>query len=653
MVEGSSPCAGQEGRDLAAGVDERGLLGALGVAHGGEVADHAELDAVVVAPADGDSARRRVTGVPEAIGHREKWRLALDTLDELAGWGLTPPVVVADAGYGQNADFRHALAGRDIPYVAGIRGDLAVQPGNAAPIAPPWPGNGRKLQLRCRQPPVAVAELATDAGAAACREVTWREGSRGPMTSRFLAVRPRPAGVRPRRLAQAAAVAEHGQWDGVLPDVWLLAEWPDSDSEPTRFWLSGLPDDTPITELVRLAKIRWRIEHDYRELKHGLGLDHFEGRSWNRWHHHATWPPPPTPSSPSSGCPQAGTPDSPSTRSSMSRTQPEQPTRSRVAPSASKLQHPRPGIVSREAASIADPLLRLPPIERRNAFKQHFTPRERAFVMTEVERATGSLYGLWRDTPSGFVEDVLGESLWSKQRAVLDAIVDHTRVAVPAGFGVGKTHLAARAAVWFTNVYPVGTALCITTATRFRQVQRQLWPHIRKVVPRAGLPGDCDTVQYKMPTPQGHDFVAAYGFSAPANDEAAMQEIHMAHILLIVDEAGGIAPTIGHGTNNLLTGGHAAMLAIGNPAMDDPSSWFEELCIEGDNPSEPSTVTIPISSLDSPAITRERVPFCTDCPEDPNDLHTLARHLRGLRGGVTAVVGRPSETSSRVCASTG
>ncbi|MFF4902212.1 hypothetical protein [Streptomyces sp. NPDC001068] len=311
----------------------------------------------------------------------------------------------------------------------------------------------------------------------------------------------------------------------------------------------------------------------------------------------------------------------------MSRTQP--PTsRLRVAPAREELQRSRkPGVVSRDAANVADILLRAPVAARRHAFKYDISVRERPYVMREVERATGSMYGLWRDTPSGFVEDVLGESIWSLQREVLDALVDHKRVAVPAGFGVGKTHLAARAAVWFVNVYPVGTALCITTATRFRQVQRQLWPHIRKVVPRAGLPGACDTVQYKMPTPQGHDFVAAYGFSAPANDEAAMQGIHMAHILLIVDEAGGIAPMIGHGTNNLLTGGHAAMLAIGNPAMDDPASWFEELCIEGDDPDEPTTITLPISSLDSPAITGERVPYCTDCPDSTHDRHTLARHM--------------------------
>ncbi|WP_316765154.1 IS701 family transposase, partial [Streptomyces herbicida] len=235
-----------------------------------------------------DAVRRRQTGVPEDVGHREKWRMALDALDELATWRLVPPVVVSDAGYGQNADFRAGLAERKIAYVVGIRGDITVQPHEAVPAAPAWSGNGRRPVPRYRQPPVTVAKLAAAHGREAFGAVTWREGSRGPMTSRFLAMRVRPAGVRSRRLAQAAAVAEHGRWDGVLPEVRLLAEWPDGEDEPTRFWLSDLPADTPVADLVRLAKIRWRIEHDYRELKHGLGLDHFEGRSWNGWHHHAT-----------------------------------------------------------------------------------------------------------------------------------------------------------------------------------------------------------------------------------------------------------------------------------------------------------------------------------------------------------------------------
>ncbi|MGW0828793.1 IS701 family transposase [Streptomyces sp. NPDC002845] len=235
-----------------------------------------------------DAVRRDRTGIPEQIGHREKWRLALDTLDELATWGLVPPVVVADAGYGQNADFRAGLADRGIAYVVAIRSDVTVHPHHAVPVALPWSGTGRRPQPRYRDKPSSVAALAMGHGRQAFTEVTWREGSRDPMRSHFLALRVRPAGVRARRLAQAAATARDGHWDGVLPEVTLLVEWPEGAEAPTDYWLSSLPEDTPLAELVRLAKIRWRIEHDYRELKHGLGLDHFEGRSWTGWHHHVT-----------------------------------------------------------------------------------------------------------------------------------------------------------------------------------------------------------------------------------------------------------------------------------------------------------------------------------------------------------------------------
>ena len=114
--------------------------------------------------------------------------------------------------------------------------------------------------------------------------MTWRQGTKATkgnpaaaMTSYFLAIRVRPAnrGHPPRRRRQPAG-------------CWLLAEWPPEADEPTDYWLSNLPEDTPIAELVRLAKIRWRIEHDYRELKTGLGLDHFEGRSFTGWHRHVT-----------------------------------------------------------------------------------------------------------------------------------------------------------------------------------------------------------------------------------------------------------------------------------------------------------------------------------------------------------------------------
>ncbi|MGX1907666.1 hypothetical protein ACWIID_02200 [Streptomyces phaeochromogenes] len=310
----------------------------------------------------------------------------------------------------------------------------------------------------------------------------------------------------------------------------------------------------------------------------------------------------------------------------MRRTQ--SPTSSpRVAPAREELQRARrPGIISRDASTVADILLRAPATARRHAFKHDISARERPYVMREVERATGSLYGLWGDTPSGFIEDVLGESVWGKQREIVDAVPFHKRIAVPAGFGVGKTWIAGRLVAWAGAVNAPGTMVIVTTATRFRQVRNQLWPHIRKTVARAGLPGYCDTTQWKMPDQWGNDVLVAYGFTAPETDEAAMQGIHgTPKLLIVVDEAGGIARMIGNGTNNLLTG-DARMLAIGNPAMDDPRSWFEGLCEEGDDPEEPTTITISISTFDSPAITRERVPFCNDCP-DGVPAHSLAIHL--------------------------
>ncbi len=114
--------------------------------------------------------------------------------------------------------------------------------------------------------------------------MTWRHGTRATngnpdaaMTSWFVAIRVRPAN---RDIPRGP--------DGSLPECWLLAEWPPEADEPTDYWLSNLPPDTPIAELVRLAKIRWRAGHDYRELKTGLGLGHFEGRSFAGWHRHVT-----------------------------------------------------------------------------------------------------------------------------------------------------------------------------------------------------------------------------------------------------------------------------------------------------------------------------------------------------------------------------
>lgn len=135
--------------------------------------------------------------MPEDFGHREKWLPALDIVDELADWGMVPPVVVADAGYGQNADFRAALEDRGLPYVMAVRSNVTARSGQAVPTTPPWSGTGRKPQPRYRQAPTALAEMAAESDRQSFSEVTWRQGgSRGAMGSRFLALRIRPAGGR-------------------------------------------------------------------------------------------------------------------------------------------------------------------------------------------------------------------------------------------------------------------------------------------------------------------------------------------------------------------------------------------------------------------------------------------------------------------------
>ncbi|MFJ9370845.1 IS701 family transposase [Nocardia sp. NPDC101769] len=245
-------------------------------------------DDTAVDPCDTDAvtALRRRCAIPDDEHHRAKWEQALDMIDELIAWGRTPPAINADAGYGESTPFREALTARGLPYVVAIKAATSVYHAEATPIDPEYGGFGRRPTRR-RYPAEArssVKDLVTAAGVTALHELTWRHGTKtGPdnptaaMRSRFTAVRVRPAN---RNITPAA--------DGTLPEAWLIAEWPTGATEPTDYWLSTLPPDTPITELVRLAKIRWRIEHDYRELKTGLGLDHFEGRSWLGWHHHAT-----------------------------------------------------------------------------------------------------------------------------------------------------------------------------------------------------------------------------------------------------------------------------------------------------------------------------------------------------------------------------
>ncbi|MFC0528279.1 IS701 family transposase [Phytohabitans kaempferiae] len=240
----------------------------------------ADVDAAAVAAAATEAARqrRRKSAIPEDEGHRPKWMLAIEMLDELAGHGLRPPLVAADCGYGDSGPFRAALDERGILYSVQVKGETLAHPADAAPVPPTWSGHGRP-PTRPDYPhaPVAITQHVLAAGRDTATTVTWREGSKGSLSSQFVFLRVRPAGHRITR-----------DTDGTLPERWLIAEWPDDEPEPVTYWLTSQPADTSPADLIRTAKIRWRIEHDYRELKTGLGLDHFEGRSWTGWHRHVT-----------------------------------------------------------------------------------------------------------------------------------------------------------------------------------------------------------------------------------------------------------------------------------------------------------------------------------------------------------------------------
>ncbi|MGH8515484.1 MAG: IS701 family transposase, partial [Gammaproteobacteria bacterium] len=180
-----------------------------------------------------------------------------------------------DAGYGNHTNLRTQITALALTYVAGILSSTTVWAPGTKPLPPQrYSGRGRPPTRPRRgkgHKPVSVKELAFGLPVEAWRTVTWREGSGGRLSSRFARVRV--------RAARRGATGE---------EEWLLIEWPKAEKEPTKYWLSTLPSDIAFARMVDLAKLRWRIERDYQELKQELGLGHFEGRSWRGFHHHAT-----------------------------------------------------------------------------------------------------------------------------------------------------------------------------------------------------------------------------------------------------------------------------------------------------------------------------------------------------------------------------
>jgi len=226
-----------------------------------------------------DPVRRTQAKVPAQVAFQTKPQIALEQITTAKAQGVAPGVIVADAGYGADGAFRAGLSELDLTYVVGVQPTLSVwPPGEDPPPPKPWSGRGRRPSLMQRSPdhlPISAEALAQALPPEAWMSVKWREGTNTDLTSRFAALRLRPASRDFKRSEPRAL-------------EWLLIEWPGGDPEPAKYWLSTLPADTTIAQLVDMAKLRWRIERDYQDLKQELGLGHYEGRGWRGFHHHAS-----------------------------------------------------------------------------------------------------------------------------------------------------------------------------------------------------------------------------------------------------------------------------------------------------------------------------------------------------------------------------
>lgn len=216
--------------------------------------------------------------MPETIAFQTKPEIAFEQIKAARAAGLSEGVVLMDAGYGNDTGLRTDITALGLRYVAGIGPNTSVWPPGKAPMPPQSrTGRGRpqrRLQ-RGQHQPISVKTLALSLPQEAWQTITWREGTADWLSSRFARWRVRPA-HRDNLLSELRA------------EEWLLIEWPEDETEPAKYWLSTLPEDTAFDRLADLTKLRWRIERDYQELKQELGLGDYEGRGWRGFHHHAT-----------------------------------------------------------------------------------------------------------------------------------------------------------------------------------------------------------------------------------------------------------------------------------------------------------------------------------------------------------------------------
>ncbi|MCP4089739.1 MAG: IS701 family transposase [Gammaproteobacteria bacterium] len=224
-----------------------------------------------------DDDRRNKAGVPETIEFLTKPQIALQQLKKAKEQGISPGVILADPAYGTDTQFRTQITNMGMEYAVGVRSDVSIWlPGTTFAIPANYRGQGRPSEIL--KPvggiyPVSVKQFALGLKPTDWQTITWREGSNNELTSRFARARIRIA-------------HRHHKQKQPRPEEWLLIEWPEDEDAPIKYWLSSLPEQTGLKELVDTVKLRWRIERDYLELKQEVGLNHYEGRGWRGFHHH-------------------------------------------------------------------------------------------------------------------------------------------------------------------------------------------------------------------------------------------------------------------------------------------------------------------------------------------------------------------------------
>lgn len=220
-----------------------------------------------------DAERMKKAGVPEATVFKTKWQLALDLIDEARRWDVPQGVIVCDVAYGKINEFRRELIERSLTYVAEIESKTIVF--DQLKTVKAKRGRRQKGAAQKELKTVSVKDFSKSLPAWKWKTIRWREGTKGPLVSRFAYVRVEPAHGYKRKAH-------------LPPRQWLLVEWPHKQQEPTKFWFSNLAHQAGLRRVVRLAKIRWRVEQNYQQQKDELGLDHYEGRGYLGWHHHVT-----------------------------------------------------------------------------------------------------------------------------------------------------------------------------------------------------------------------------------------------------------------------------------------------------------------------------------------------------------------------------